>query len=118
MRKPKPHNQSEWWIKQQVMKILEDTEWTYWTPNAGAYGRGGVSDFLAVKHPKLFMAIEAKYGDVPTALQRRFLTSVHDAGHFAFVVDETNINDLRKLLTDGGTYETLMKWQETLTTNT
>jgi hypothetical protein len=99
MRKPKTSDQTEHYVKQQVKRILSDTGWTYWMPNAGVFGRSGVSDFLAVKHPKLFMAIETKYKDVVTALQWKFLTNVYEAGHYAFVVDETNIEELRGVLT-------------------
>lgn len=100
MRKPKTADQSEWWVKQQVKRILTDTGWSYWMPAANAFGRGGMSDFLAVKKPKLFMAIETKYDDEPTQLQINFLTSVHYAGHYAFLVDETNIEELRDVLTE------------------
>jgi hypothetical protein len=92
-------------------------------PSADIYGRNGVSDFLAIKRPKLFMAIETKYDDVVTTLQHKFLTDVHEAGHYAFVVDETNVDDLRKqleqpdLFGDEHVCESLMKWQETLTSN-
>jgi len=124
MRKPKPKDESEWWVKNQVKRILNDTGWTYWMPSADIYGRSGVSDFLAVKHPKLFMAIETKYDDVVTTLQHKFLTDVHEAGHYAFMVDETNVDDLRKQLEQpslfGDEYvrESLMKWRENLTSNT
>jgi hypothetical protein len=99
MRKPKPSNQTEHYIKQQVRGILTDTGWKFWMPSAGAFGRSGVSDFLAVKWPKQFMAIETKYDDAPTALQLVFLTMIHEAGHYAFLVDETNIDRLREVLT-------------------
>ncbi len=117
MRKPKPKEESEWWVKKQVKPILEDAGWKFWMPNAGAFGLGGVSDFLAVKQPRLFMAIETKYEDVVTQLQFEFLTNVHEAGHYAFLVDETNIEVLRTVLMSGiliepGEYESLMKWKD------
>ena len=86
-------------------------------PSADIFGRNGVSDFLAVKQPKLFMAIETKYRDVPTALQLKFLTDIHEAGHYAFLVDETNIDELRDILTDVTLMlgcESVMKWREQL----
>jgi hypothetical protein len=100
MRKPTTNDQTEAWVKQQVKKILERTGWKFWMPNAGVFGRTGVSDFLAIKQPKLFMAIETKYDDVVTALQFEFLSDVHEAGHHAFLVDETNISRLHELLTN------------------
>lgn len=103
MRKPKSGDESEEAIKKQVKLILKDTGWKFWMPNAGAFGRSGVSDFLAVKRAAtptagLFMAIETKYEDVPTPLQLAFLKMIHEAGHYAFVVDETNVEILRTVL--------------------
>jgi hypothetical protein len=116
VRKPTPRDQTEWWVKKQVKKILEDTGWYFWMPSASTFGRSGVSDFLAIKQPKLFMAIETKYDDVVTMLQLEFLTSVHEAGHYAFLVDETNIDDLRDVLTSAIPNPmlceaSLLKWQ-------
>jgi hypothetical protein len=114
MRKPKPNHETEWWIKQQVRKIFETTDWKFWMPAAGMYGLNGISDFLAVKQPALFMAIETKYDDVVTAQQFKFLTDVHQAGHYAFLVDETNIGELQKLLSNLSNHpvDHFMKWQD------
>jgi hypothetical protein len=119
VRKPKPNIKSEWFIKQQVREILTDTGWTFWMPSADIYGRNGVSDFLAIKQPGLFMAIETKYKDVVTALQCKFLTDVYEAGHHAFVVDETNVDELQELLAGElnpyqveTTLEKLLKWRD------
>ena len=116
MRKPKTKDESEGWIKKQVREILVDTEWKFWMPNAGTFGRSGVSDFLAIKQPKLFMAIETKYKDVVTTLQFKFLTDVHESGHYAFLVDETNVEELRDVLTSDIPNPmlrevSLLKWQ-------
>jgi hypothetical protein len=100
MRKPKTSDQTEWWVKKQVREILEITGWTTWMPSAGIFGANGVSDFLCIKNPKLFMAIETKYDNVVTAQQYKFLKSVDDAGHYALLVDETNVGELRALLDD------------------
>ena len=117
MRQPKTHDKTEWFVKKQVKQILADTGWDYWMPSANAFGRNGVSDFLAVKRPKLFMAIETKYDDMPTVLQANFLASIHEAGHYAFLVDETNVEQLRVVLSTNmnASGTTLLKWQETLT---
>jgi hypothetical protein len=115
MRKPFDSDQTEAWVKKQVRKILEDTKWKFWMPNAGVFGRTGVSDFLAIKQPRLFMAIETKYDDVVTALQFEFLSDVHEAGHYAFLVDEINISRLRELLTDlendASIPQSFLRWQ-------
>jgi hypothetical protein len=114
MRKPKPIGHTEYHIKREVKRILTDTGWTYWMPSANTFGRSGVSDFLAMKRPKLFMAIETKYDDVATVLQHKFLTDVYEAGHYAFLVDETNVNELREILRDDlpSHFESLMKWRD------
>jgi hypothetical protein len=123
MRKPKDNTKSERYIKGLVREILIDTGWKFWMPSAGMFGRSGVSDFLAVKRPRLFMAIETKYDDVVTPAQFKFLTDIHEAGHYAFLVDETNVDELRALLGTGslrGPIETLvntlMKWRHQLAT--
>ncbi len=116
MRKPKPNNESEEWVKKQVKLILKDTGWKFWMPSANAFGRNGVSDFLAVKNYQLFMAIETKYKDIPTQLQLEFLKMIYDAGHYAFLVDETNIDTLRIVLSDRSHaakyFASLLKWRD------
>jgi hypothetical protein len=116
MRKPKPVGHTEYHIKQEVKQILDDTGWIYWMPAANAFGRSGQSDFLAVKSCMLFMAIETKYKDVVTALQFKFLSDIHNTGHDAFLVDETNIEVLRAVLRRGNASEKsrqpLLKWQD------
>ena len=116
MRRPRHKTETERWIKDQVKEILEDDGWFVWMPAANVFGRNGASDFLAVKQPARFMAVETKYKDVVTAMQFNFLKAVHDAGHYAFLVDETNLDDLRrqlepKLFEQAHVIETLLKWQ-------
>ena len=115
VRRPKTSDQTEHYVKEQVKKILGRTEWKFWMPAAGVFGLNGVSDFLCIKQPKLFMAIETKYDDVVTAQQFKFLTTVHDAGHYAFLVDETNVSELPKLLAnlenDASIPQSFLKWQ-------
>jgi len=99
MRRPKGNEATEWWIKKEVKKILEAAKWDSWMPAASVYGTNGISDFLCIKKPRLLVAIETKYDDVVTAQQFKFLTAIHNAGHYALVVDETDIGGLHKLLT-------------------
>lgn len=112
-KKIKPISHTEHYIKQEVKQILDDTGWTYWMSSAK---RSGQSDFLAVKFCMLFMAIETKYKDVVTALQFKFLTDIHNAGHDAFLVDETNVEILRTVLRRGTSSEKrrqpLLKWRD------
>jgi hypothetical protein len=119
MRKPKTNEKTEWFIKKQVREILKATGWKFWMPSAGMYGRNGVSDFLAVKKPQLFMAIETKYDDVLTMPQLEFLRDIYEAGHYAFMVDETNVEALREVLVSASSinpyrhphYNLLLKWR-------
>jgi len=82
-------------------------------PSAGIYGQNGISDFLCMKAPGLFMAIETKYAGIVTAQQFKFLTDVHEAGHYALLVDETNVGELRELLTNlpSNAVYRFMKWR-------
>lgn len=111
MRMPKTKDHTEWWVKKQIKEILDIAGWTVWMPTAGIFGASGVTDFLCIKKPKLFMAIEAKYDNVVTAQQFNFLTSVHEAGHYALLVDETNVGKLLGFLNNYHPIEPFMKWQ-------
>jgi len=115
MRKPTGNDQTEWWVKKEVKKILTATGWSFWMPSADVYGRNGISDFICVKKPKLFMVIETKYDDTVTTQQFVFLTAIHDAGHYAFLVDETNIDELQKLLSNlydsHPSYHSFLRWK-------
>jgi hypothetical protein len=117
MRKPVTRSEIERSIKRQVQRALKAAGWKFWMPTAGIYGRSGVSDFLVMKKPRLFMAIETKYKDVVTPQQFKFLADVDATGHYAFLVDETNIAELPELLANLDNDERLvwarvpfMKW--------
>lgn len=83
-------------VKSKVKKILEDMGAYYAMPVTGGYGNSGVPDFLICKEG-LFYAIECKAnGGRPTALQHAHMKSIRTAGGVALVVDETNVENLRK----------------------
>jgi hypothetical protein len=87
-------------VKPEVRRILTQYDYFWWQGGASVYGKSGISDTLAV-HNSVFIAIEAKYGDnKPTALQVAFLNSIRAEGHFAFVVNEKNIEDFRQFIDD------------------
>jgi hypothetical protein len=70
-------------------------------PVTGGYGNSGVPDFLICKGG-LFYAIECKAnGGKPTALQHAHMKAIRAAGGIALIVDETNIDNLRKELNHG-----------------
>jgi hypothetical protein len=88
-------------VKSKVKKILEDMGAYYAMPVTGGYGNSGVPDFLICKGG-LFYAIECKAnGGKPTALQHAHMKAIRAAGGIALIVDETNIENLRKELSNG-----------------
>jgi hypothetical protein len=85
-------------VKAKVKKILLDLG-AYWSmPVTGGYGNSGVPDFL-VCHKGRFYGIECKAnGGKPTALQLKHLDDIRKAGGIALLIDETNVENLRKEL--------------------
>jgi hypothetical protein len=89
---------SEKGVKHAVKKLLDQHGWFWWMPPANGFGKVGVSDFNALKHG-VFLTIETKFGsNKPTVHQRAFLESVQAESGFAFVVNETNIDQLEIFL--------------------
>jgi hypothetical protein len=85
-------------VKDDVKALLDKYEWFWFMPPANAYGKSGVSDFIAVKRGT-FMAIETKFGsNKPTAMQIGFLNSIRAADGFALVVNEKNLSWLEAFL--------------------
>lgn len=79
-------------VKAKVKKILDKHDWFWFMPPSNAYGKSGISDFIAVKNGT-FLAIETKFGsNKPTALQVAFLNSIRNAHGFGFIVNEKNID--------------------------
>ena len=87
-------------VKAKVKKILVELGCYYAMPVTGGFGNSGVPDFLICKQG-LFYGIECKAnGGKPTALQLKHLDDIRKAGGIALVIDETNVDSLRKELTD------------------
>ncbi len=83
-------------VKAKVKKILLDLGAYYSMPVTGGYGNSGVPDYL-VCHNGRFYGIECKAnGGKPTALQLKHLDDIRKAGGVALVIDETNVETLRK----------------------
>ena len=83
-------------IKAKVKKTLSEMSAYYAMPIGEGFGNSGVPDFL-VCYQGVFFGIECKAkGNKPTALQLHNMVQIRKAGGFAFVVDETNVDDLRK----------------------
>lgn len=90
-------------VKEEVKKLLTKHGWYYWMPPANAFGRGGISDFHALRNG-VFLAIETKAGmrltgrHAPTVLQVRFIKAIRENGGRAMVVNESNLDRLEAKL--------------------
>lgn len=85
-------------VKDKVKKTLNAFGVYYFMPIGGMYSKIGVPDIVCC-YKGHFVAIECKAGkNKPTALQERELKNIRDAGGYALVVNEENIDDVHKLL--------------------
>ncbi len=85
-------------VKDDVKALLNKYDWFWFMPPANAYGKSGISDFIAIKRGT-FLAIETKFGsNKPTAMQIGFLNSIRANDGFAFVVNEQNLDWLDAFL--------------------
>ena len=85
-------------VKARVKKILEELGIWYFMPSANGYGRHGIPDFIGCFNGT-FVAIETKAGKGhTTALQEREIKRILHAGGFALVVNEENVNELKRTL--------------------
>jgi len=85
-------------VKAKVKKILMDMGAYYAMPLGTGFGNSGVPDFL-VCFQGAFFGIEVKAnGNKPTALQLHHMSEIRKAGGRSFVIDETNVDNLRKEL--------------------
>ena len=85
-------------VKDRINKILKSYEVYYFYPPANGYGRTAIPDIICCYKGK-FIGIECKAGNnKPTALQERELKLIQEAGGYSLVINEKNIDDVRKLL--------------------
>lgn len=88
-------------VKKRVREILKEMGAYYAMPMGTGYGNAGTPDFLVCIEGR-FVGIECKAnGNKPTALQLHNMMQIRKAGGFAFVIDETNVETLRKELERG-----------------
>jgi len=79
-------------VKDKIKKVLKERGIYFVMPSTGGYGSSGAPDIL-VCHKGKFYGIECKAGNnQPTALQRDNLERIEENGGYAFVVNETNVN--------------------------
>ena len=81
-------------VKKKVKEILDQMGVYHFSPMQNGMGRAGIPDIIGCLDG-CFLAIECKAGKgTTTALQERELTRIQNAGGYALVVNETNINQL------------------------
>lgn len=87
-------------VKARVKKVLKEISAFYSMTVTGGFGNSGDCDFY-VCHRGRFYGIECKAnGNKPTALQLKRHEDIRRAGGIVLVIDETNIETLRKELSD------------------
>tara|TARA_R100001510_G_C7633534_1_gene192054 strand:+ start:201 stop:503 length:303 start_codon:yes stop_codon:yes gene_type:complete len=85
-------------VKNKVVEILKQFGCYYFYPVTGGYGSNGIPDIVACLHGE-FIGIECKSGtNKPTALQLRNLEDIKRAGGSTLVVNEDNLEHLRRIL--------------------
>ena len=81
-------------VKKKVKEILDQMGVYNFSPMQNGMGRAGIPDIIGCLDGQ-FLGIECKAGKgTTTALQERELTRIQNAGGYALVVNETNINQL------------------------
>lgn len=85
-------------VKNKVVALLKERNAYYFFPATYGMGRSGVPDVIAC-HQGKFIGIECKAGkNKPTALQLRELAAIEAAGGSSVVINEHNIDELKKIL--------------------
>ena len=85
-------------VKRKVTVILNKYDAYFFFPASNGFGRAGIPDII-VCYCGQFIAIECKAGkNITTALQRRELGAIEDAGGYALVINETNIDQVEAVL--------------------
>ena len=85
-------------VKAAVKKVLDEMGIYHFSPVQNGMGRAGIPDIIGCFRGR-FLGIECKAGKgKTTALQDLELEKIRQAKGFAYVVNETNIQDLKELL--------------------
>jgi hypothetical protein len=85
-------------VKDAVRKILTEMKIYHFMPAANGFGRAGIPDIICCYGGR-FLAIECKAGaGKTTALQDRELAAIRESRGMAYVVNETNIEELKETL--------------------
>ena len=95
-------------VKDLVKKFFKKYDIKFRMVVPCGYGQNGISDFVGILQGGTFIAVETKSNDTkkPTALQRKFLKEIEDAGGVAAVVgSQETLDKLEQLLIDKGLIE-------------
>jgi len=85
-------------VKHAVRTILDEHGVYYFCPPANGYGRQGIPDIICWLDGH-FIAIECKAGKgVTTVLQEREIAKIRKAHGTAWVINETNVGQLKEWL--------------------
>ena len=85
-------------VKAAVKKLLDEMGIYHFSPVQNGMGRAGIPDLIGCFRGR-FLGIECKAGKgKTTALQDLELEKIRQAKGFAYVVNETNLQDLKELL--------------------
>jgi Holliday junction resolvase len=87
-------------VKKKVRLILDELGIYNFMPPANGYGRAGIPDIIGCYSGR-FIAVECKAGKgVVTELQKRELERIKNAGGLAYVINESNVDQLKELITN------------------
>jgi hypothetical protein len=91
-------------VKDAVKSILAGAWCYYFMPVCTGYGRYGIPDFI-ICHRGQFIAIETKFSTRPlTKYQERELQNIQAAGGIALVINQTNLNRVKEVLSCPGEF--------------
>ena len=105
---------TEEWVKKEVKKILNQYKprLHWWMPAAGMYGVSGQHDFL-ICQDGMFWSIETKCGNnIPTDNQITFALAIKKAGGFSLMINEKNIDEVKRIAEYLNRIGTAMEWGE------
>ena len=87
-------------VKNKVKKVLQELNAYYSMAVTGGFGNSGAPDFIVCYRGRM-IGIECKAGDnKATALQLHHLSEIRRCGGKAMIVNETNVDTLKKELQD------------------
>lgn len=82
-------------IKKRVKEILDEVGAWYCMPVGSGYGKSAIPDFI-ICYQGYFLAIETKAGNKQaTAIQAKEIERIKAAKGVAWVINETNIENLK-----------------------